>query len=52
MTTVKIYAGTGRDVGRAIIDESHRRGLFVTAHLGEYSAQEAVADGIDGLEHI
>jgi amidohydrolase family protein len=51
-TTVKIYAGTGRDVGRAIIDESHRRKLFVTAHLGNYSAQHAVADGIDGLEHI
>ena len=52
VTTVKIYAGTGREVGKAIIDESHRRKLFVTAHLGRYSAQHAVADGIDGLEHI
>lgn len=52
VTTVKIYAGTSRPVGRAIIDESHRRGLFVTAHLGRYSAQHAVADGVDGLEHI
>ncbi len=52
ITTVKIYAGTSRPVGRAIIDESHRRGLFVTAHLGSYSAQDAVADGVDGLEHI
>jgi hypothetical protein len=52
ITTVKIYAGTQRPVGRAIIDECHRRGLFVTAHLGRYSAQDAVADGIDGLEHI
>lgn len=52
ITTVKIYAGTARPVGRAIIDESHRRGLFVTAHLGKYTAQDAVADGIDGLEHI
>lgn len=51
-TTVKIYAGTARPVGRAIIDESHRRGLFVAAHLGAYAAQDAVADGIDGLEHI
>ena len=33
-------------------DEAHRRNLFVTAHLGKYSAQAAVADGIDGLEHI
>jgi len=52
VTTVKIYAGTGRPIGRAIIQEAHRRGLFVTAHLGRYAAQDAVADGIDGLEHI
>lgn len=52
VTTVKIYAGTARPVGKAIIDEGHRRGMFVTAHLGRYAAQEAVADGIDGLEHI
>ena len=52
VTTIKIYAGTGRAVGKAIIDEGHRRGLFVTGHLGHYPAQAAVADGIDGLEHI
>lgn len=50
--TIKIYAGTGRDVGRTIIGEGHRRGMFITAHLGKYSAQDAVADGIDCLEHI
>lgn len=52
VTTVKIYAGTSRDVGRAVIDEGHRRGMFVTAHLGRYAAQDAVDDGIDCLEHI
>jgi hypothetical protein len=52
VTTLKIYAGTGRPLGRAIIDEGHRRGFFVTAHLGAYPAQQAVVDGIDGLEHI
>lgn len=52
VTTLKIYAGTSRDVGRAIISEGQRRGFFVTAHLGAYSAQDAVTDGIDGLEHI
>jgi hypothetical protein len=51
-TTVKIYAGTVRPVGQSIIREAHRRGLFVTGHLGAYAAQDAVADGIDGLEHI
>ena len=52
ISTVKIYAGTGREIGKAIIDEAHRRGLFVTAHLGNYAAQQAVDDGIDCLEHI
>lgn len=52
VSTLKIYAGTGREVGRAIIEEGHRRGLMVTAHLGAYPAQQAVADGVDCLEHI
>jgi hypothetical protein len=50
--TAKIYAGTRREVGRAIIEEGKRRGLFVTAHLGAYSAQDAATDGVEGLEHI
>ena len=52
ISTVKIYAGTSRPIGKAIIEEGHRRGLFITAHLGNYSAQNAVEDGIDCLEHI
>jgi hypothetical protein len=52
VTTLKIYVGTERPVGRKIIEEGHRRGLVVTAHLGRYSAQDAVVDGIDCLEHI
>lgn len=52
ISTVKIYAGTTREVGKTIIEEGHRRGLFITAHLGRYSAQHAVEDGIDCLEHI
>lgn len=49
---LKIYVGTSRPVGRAVIDEGHRAGLKVLAHLGNYSAQDAVADGVDSLEHI
>src|SRR5262245_38284219 len=52
VTTLKIYAGSGRAVGRKVIEEGHRRGLAVTGHLGAYPAQEAVEDGIDCLEHI
>ena len=52
VTTLKIYVGTKRAVGREVIKEGHRAGLIVTGHLGNYSAQDAVADGIDSLEHI
>lgn len=52
VTTLKIYARTGRNVGRRIIEEGHRRNLAVTGHLSAYPAQEAVEDGIDCLEHI
>ena len=52
VTTLKIYARTGPEVGKAVIEEGHKHGMFVTAHLGPYTPQQAVADGIDGLEHI
>jgi len=50
--TVKLYVGTERPVGRKVIEEAHRRGLMVAGHLYKYSAQDAVEDGIDVLEHI
>ena len=52
VTTLKIYVGTPAAIGRQVIKEGHRAGLKVTAHLGAYSAQDAVLDGIDCLEHI
>ena len=52
VTTLKLYVGMTRPVGQRIIEEGHRHGLVVTGHLGRYSAQDAVADGIDSLEHI
>jgi imidazolonepropionase-like amidohydrolase len=52
VTTLKIYAGSSRPVGRKVIEEGHRHGLFVTGHLSAYRAQDAVEDGIDCLEHI
>jgi Amidohydrolase family len=51
-TSLKIYVGVPREVGRVVINEGHKHGLKVIGHLGRYSAQDAVADGIDGLEHI
>jgi imidazolonepropionase-like amidohydrolase len=52
VTTLKIYVGTPREIGRAVIEQGHHRGMVVTGHLGAYSAQDAVEDGIDCLEHI
>jgi len=51
--TFKIYVGTSRKVGQALVREAQRRDKWVTAHLAwGYTAQEAVADGINSLEHI
>jgi hypothetical protein len=52
VNTLKIYVGTTRPIGREVIDEGHRAGLKVIAHLGSYSAQDAVLDDVDSLEHI
>jgi imidazolonepropionase-like amidohydrolase len=52
VTTLKIYAGTSRPVGRKIIEEGHKHRLPVTGHLSAYAAQDAIEDGIDCLEHI
>ena len=51
--TFKIYVGTSREVGRAVVREGQARGAWVTAHLAwGYTAQEAAEDGINSLEHI
>ena len=51
--TFKIYVGTSREVGQALVQEAQARGKWVTAHLAwGYRAQEAVTDGINSLEHI
>jgi hypothetical protein len=52
VSSLKIYVGTPREIGRVVIAEGHKRGLRVAGHLGAYAAQDAVADGIDALEHI
>lgn len=52
VTTLKIYVGTGRLVAQEVIKHGRARGMRITGHLGNYSAQDAAADGIDCLEHI
>ncbi|MGI8618831.1 MAG: amidohydrolase family protein [Gemmatimonadaceae bacterium] len=51
MTWLKAYTDIrGADLAAAI-DEAHKRGMKVTGHLCSVSFQEAVAFGIDNLEH-
>src|SRR5690606_26130633 len=47
----KAYAQISRAELKAAIEEAHRRGLKVTGHLCSVSFREAVALGIDNLEH-
>ncbi len=51
--TFKLYVGTTREVGRAVMVAAHQRGAWVTAHLAwGYQPLEAIEDGIDSLEHM
>ena len=50
-TWLKFYTTVSRDAMKAVIDEAHKRGLKVTGHLCSVSFREAVALGIDNLEH-
>jgi imidazolonepropionase-like amidohydrolase len=47
----KAYTWISRDELAAAIDEAHRHGVKVTAHLCSVGYREAVALGIDNLEH-
>jgi imidazolonepropionase-like amidohydrolase len=47
----KAYTQISRDELKAAIDEAHAHGLKVTGHLCSVSFREAVALGIDNLEH-
>src|SRR5947199_253219 len=50
-TWIKAYADIRRAELGATIEEAHKRGIKVTGHLCSVSFQEAVALGIDNLEH-
>jgi len=50
-TSFKAYMHISRDELRAVVEEAHRRGLKVTGHLCSVTYREAVAIGIDNLEH-
>jgi imidazolonepropionase-like amidohydrolase len=50
-TWFKAYTWISREALGAAIEEAHRRGLKFTGHLCSVSFREAVALGIDNLEH-
>lgn len=50
-TSFKAYTNITREELRAAIDEAHRRSLKLTGHLCSVTYPEAVALGIDNLEH-
>jgi hypothetical protein len=51
VTWLKFYTDVSRDVLGAAIKQAHKRGVKVTGHLCSVSFREAVALGIDNLEH-
>lgn len=51
VTSFKAYMNISRAELAAAVDEAHKRGLKVTGHLCSVSYPEAVAAGIDNLEH-
>ncbi len=50
--TLKLYINCIPAVGRRVIEEGHERGLAVAGHLNSYHPKDAVADGLDSIEHI
>jgi imidazolonepropionase-like amidohydrolase len=51
VTWFKAYTDISRDALGAAIEAAHKRGLKVTGHLCSVSFREAVALGIDNIEH-
>ncbi|MEP6743263.1 MAG: amidohydrolase family protein [bacterium] len=51
VSSLKVYTNIGRDELAAAVAAGHRHGLKVTGHLCAVGFREAVAAGIDNLEH-
>lgn len=50
-TSLKAYMNITNAELRAAVKEAHKRGLRITGHLCSVTYHEAIADGIDDLEH-
>ena len=49
---IKLYDGLTPELLTAAVDEGHKHGLFVTAHLVKTAAEEAAPAGVNGIEHL
>ena len=49
---IKLYPGLDVEMTAAGIDETHRLGKPVTAHLGTCGVEDAVSAGLDCIEHL
>ncbi len=52
VTTMKLYMGVNPEVGRAVIEEAHKRDMTVAGHMVAYPMDQAAQDGIDTVEHV
>jgi imidazolonepropionase-like amidohydrolase len=51
-TAIKVYFRLSIGIIREICTTAHKHGLPVTAHLEIANAKDAIAAGLDGIEHI
>lgn len=50
-TSFKLYMHVSPEVARAAVDEAHKHGAKVAAHLCSLGVEEAIAIGVDSIEH-
>jgi imidazolonepropionase-like amidohydrolase len=50
-TSFKLYMHVTPEVARAAVDEAHRHDAKVAAHLCSLGVEEAIAIGVDSIEH-
>jgi imidazolonepropionase-like amidohydrolase len=51
-SAIKVYFRLRLEIIRSVVEEAHRLGIPVTAHLELVDADDAIRAGIDGIEHV
>jgi len=52
LRSIKVYANVTAELMQAASEQAHRRGLRVLGHLGASNLDDAVAAGVDELQHL